>query len=593
MWTASRLILSVAIIELTLAYLVIVFLWWPWPLLIAVVAVGRACQLRKSLWSHGTAEWATCRDLIRARMLFVERGLCIGRLVETEPLGWLSCLGAVFDGRLSSRDACIWAMARLRKLKNTSIGEEVRLNKTPHTLIVSPTGLGKTSALVIEQVRESENESLVILDYKGEISTLTAEHLNKKGYRVVDLDPYELITDYPDSFNPLDFFHKDSTHLIDLCRYIAEQLIVRDPHEREKHFSDAAEMWLTAAILATVLFAPSHRRSLQNVREILSDVTKLPQMIDSLERAGGMYARIGRQLRHFQDKELASTLTTVNRHLRFLDSAAMAESTSYSSFDPRKLRHGKMAIFCTIAPKYVHIASPLLRLWIGSLIMAVMDEGLTQTGCVKFILDEAASLGEMRCIDEAIQKGRGYGVNLQLFYQSTAQLKLCFPLGQDENVLANVTQVYFGVNNALAEQLSSRLGEKTIVVGSGGTSSGYSHSRSMGGMQDSVSRSETVNRNWSLLGRRLLKPEEILSMGERIALTFVPGVRPIRTYLERYYEKSSKRRKQSLKKQIYGEAVCFLIVTSFVLFLAAKLEECVRHGRIHHATNRSFLPRNL
>src|SRR5690606_27097951 len=92
-----------------------------------------------------------------------------------------------------------------------------------------------------------------------------------------------------------------------------------------------------------------------------------------------------------------------------------------------------------------------------------------------FILDEAASLGRMECIEDAIDKYRGYGVRLQFYYQSPGQLKKCFPEDEGRTLLSNTTQVYFAVNdNHTAEYVSARVGEGTIVVSSGGTSSGSS-----------------------------------------------------------------------------------------------------------------------
>ena len=39
--------------------------------------------------------------------------------------------------------------------------------------------------------------------------------------------------------------------------------------------------------------------------------------------------------------------------------------------------------------------------------------------------------------------------------------------------------------------------------------------------------------------RRLLKPEELMALHPRTAITFAPGVPPIRTWLLRYYEEKS------------------------------------------------------
>ena len=86
------------------------------------------------------------------------------------------------------------------------------------------------------------------------------------------------------------------------------------------------------------------------------------------------------------------------------------------------------------------------------------------------ILDEAALLGHMDAIDNAVGIGRGYGVRLTLIYQSLGQLRTSFPDGQEQTLLSNTSQVYFAVNDqATADQVSARLGEQTIVLASGGT----------------------------------------------------------------------------------------------------------------------------
>ena len=90
-----------------------------------------------------------------------------------------------------------------------------------------------------------------------------------------------------------------------------------------------------------------------------------------------------------------------------------------------------------------------------------------------------------------------------------------------------MSQVFFGVNDLpTAEYVSNRLGESTIVVSSGGTSTGTSHQMSSKG-DGSTTRSTNASDNWAQLGRKLLKPEEVLALDKRTAITFTPGVPPI------------------------------------------------------------------
>jgi len=161
---------------------------------------------------------------------------------------------------------------------------------------------------------------------------------------------------------------------------------------------------------------------------------------------------------------------------------------------------------------------------------------------VQFILDEAALLGQMAAIDDALGIGRSYGVRLNLYYQSVGQLKHCFPDGGEQTVFSNTTQIFFGVNdNATADYVSTRLGEETIVVDSGGTGHSRSHQTSWG-QQDSHSAGDnwSSNQNWSQQARKLLKPEEVMALPPRLAITFTPGVRPVMTQLLRHYEEKPK-----------------------------------------------------
>ena len=111
-------------------------------------------------------------------------------------------------------------------------------------------------------------------------------------------------------------------------------------------------------------------------------------------------------------------MTTTSRFLRFLDTLAVADSTKTSSFDPADLRKGKMTVYLILPPEHMRAQSPLLRMWIGSLLRAVVRGGLAGMNKVHFVLDEAASLGHMDALDDAVDKYRGYGVRLQFYFQS-------------------------------------------------------------------------------------------------------------------------------------------------------------------------------
>jgi type IV secretion system protein VirD4 len=191
---------------------------------------------------------------------------------------------------------------------------------------------------------------------------------------------------------------------------------------------------------------------------------------------------------------------------------------------------------------------------------------------IHFLCDEASSLGRMEQISDVLAIGRGYGIRMQLYYQDLGQIKKCWPDGADQTLLANTTQVFFGVNDpTTAEYVSNRLGEQTILLASGGTSTGASTQSSPQGQgQGSSSHSTNSSQNWSQVGRKLLKPEEVTALSPRTAVIFAPGVPPIASTLIRHYERSFKMpRRKGLFMATVESACLFITVAALAAMVTA------------------------
>jgi type IV secretion system protein VirD4 len=569
-----RLIALTAIILMAVA-LALLAMRYPWPVIIGIIitAIVAAKKGYIRLTAFGTARWADADDLRQAGMLDAKSGLILGRITDTRPRVW-SALKALFNPRVASDVAVEQFLALFRKHPPQAL---VRLHKAVHSAIFAPVGAGKSTGVVIPFLQTCP-ESCVVVDFKGELASITAAHRREKfGHKVVMLDPFRVVTQTPDSFNPLDCIDKTNPLAIDDCRALAEALVVRTGQEKEPHWLDSAETWIGSMLAVVAQYGEPGDRSLQTVRSLLSNPAKMEAVIklmcSSTDVWGGMLARMGHQLTHYKDKELGSTLTTTNRFLRFLDTLAIAESTKSSSFNPAELCKGKMTVYLVLPPEFIRSQSPLLRMWIGSMLRAVVRGGLQEQNKVHFVLDEAKSLGHLESLDDAVDKYRGYGVRLIYIWQSMGQLKVCFPEGQDQTFLSNVSQVFFGIQDQqTAEYVSNRLGEETIVVDSGGTSTGMSRQESSGAAPGSTTYSRNENANWSQQARKLLKPEEVAALPQNVAITFTPGLPPICTRLIKYYEEPALGELpgffQRAWKKIRTTAECVTLLLTAILVTA-------------------------
>jgi type IV secretion system protein VirD4 len=538
MYKLSRLFLVLSIVLFVVVCTIIMkgLVFW--------VVLGILClQLKKGkvLWSHGTARYASV-DEIRSD----KHGFPIGRMrVKRSVL-------SLFNPRLSAKEA----------VRGLSGYEATIRLPICHALVCAPSGAGKGTGLIIPHVLTCP-DSMVVIEFKGETSAATRKARKKLG-EVIEMAPFDGGTG---CLNPLDFIDRNSPTAIEDCLDLAKSLVVRTGQEHDPHFCDAAEMFISTITMYVVYFAPPEDRSLQTVAGILANQEELAAAISHMQLSDawdGMLARKACGLTRFLDRERASVDTTVARMMSFLDSPAIAAVTSKSTFDPADLTTSKdkMTLFLNIPLERQKAQAPFIRMVLNTIFRRIVSCGL-QNNPIHVIVDDAASLGHMEALDDALDKYRAYGIRLTLVYQSLGQLKTCWPNGNDATVMGNTTNVFFGISdNATADYISTRMGEHTILVNSGGRNTSYSRSESFSGSNNSVSRSVSSSDNWQAQGRRLMKSEEIMALDQRECITLAPGLCPIRSRLVRYYQKGFRegflsRSWMALKT----------LVVSFVIFI--------------------------
>jgi type IV secretion system protein VirD4 len=465
----------------------------------------------------------------------MSNGLILGH--TTGKASKLGGIMSLFDRSIPDKTACerfLQAFQRKPTAKHL-----VRLTNAVHTAVFAPTGVGKGVSCVIPFLLTCR-ESCFVLDVKdGELARITAEVRRRMGRKVYIIDPYHCVTNTPATLNPVQFIDNKSPYALDDCRQIAAEIVERKEEKGDGvHFLDNAEAGIAAVTATVAEYGEGDQKSLQAVCDIVSNPQRWEKAIELMTQSPaqeGMLARMGGNVMHWKDRELASTMSTIARFLRFLSTPAIAASTRSSSFDPREILDGNTDVYCVLPSDRVATLSSLLRVWTGTFLRtALRAKGKNR---IHFVCDEAgSSLGKMDQLSTALTVGRSAMIRLQLYFQDLGQLKKCWPDGADQTLLANTTQVFFGVNDQqTAEYVSNRLGEETIVVADWGESQSWSDQPGgQGGRSTSYSRSRNLNHKQ--VGRKLLKPEEVAGLDPRVAITFTPGVPPIWTWLTRYYE---------------------------------------------------------
>jgi type IV secretion system protein VirD4 len=514
--------------------------FFPWPLFLAAALVAVHLRYRKPevTDSYGSARWAAAGDLMEAGLMGRSSGLPLGYADAISKPDVNHALRQLFVARSHHSEAATRLFLASIGTRGMFAGMPIRLPDRMSSVVFGAPGSGKSTALFMPALMSCP-EGAFVLDWKGEIARAVSRFRERRfGHRSYFIDPYGLLAGSTDTSNPLEDLGPE---LPDDLRDLANAIVYRSGKEPDSYWLDQAELILFAGMAYALTHGDPKQRHLLEVQEIIADAEARTAAIEAMKQSdawGGVLRRLGHQIGQLKDREGASVISSALRQLNFLHSPPVAECLRHSSFDMGDLIRGKADVYLVIPPEHIQSQASYLRLMLASVIRRVFREGASNHRCVRIFADEAASLGRMTCIDQALQIGRGFGLNLNFAYQSMGQLLTCYPEGQHQTFLGCLgCQVFLGAPNdyQTGEYLSNLLGESTIQISSQQRSDSQSWSDNSQGPQGQ--RSTSHSTTWSEHGRKLLQPAETFGLGPQQAIIFLPGrCPPIRTTMLRYFE---------------------------------------------------------
>jgi type IV secretion system protein VirD4 len=528
-----------------------------YPVVALIAAIGLAVRRMRRGWqpsdAYGTARFAGWGDLMRGRLLS-DSGVILGRLGLTAPPPRLQAVRSLLSPSKPPEQACRQFVAAFGGSRQARDGF-IRTNDFVHLATFSPAGGGKSVSTLVPNLL-SYAGNCVVVDPKGELYKLTAKHRRKKfGHRIVRLDAAGLCGPGSDKLNPYDWIDPQAKDFIDRCRDLANMLVVRTGKEQDPHWNDSAEN-IIAAFTAYVCACEGNPafRNLRGMRALLASRDNYTSALENMRTItgfGGVLEQLGQSLTWHVDKELGSVMSSAQRHTNIFDSPLVADCTGGSSFDPAELRTGRMTVYLVTPADKLAVWAGLQRLWLGTLIRIITRGVPTEKNPVLFMVDEAAHIGHMQALEDAVTLMRGMGIRLWLFFQSIDQLNKCFG-ERASTVLDNIaTQQYFGINSyETAEAISKRIGEQTIAVTTAGDNSGTSFTSSGGAGGKSPPQhgsNSGTSSTVSETSRRLLKEEEILTLGDNVALVFHKNYPVILAERIKYYSDKAFRKRPILR----------------------------------------------
>ncbi|MBU2531680.1 MAG: type IV secretory system conjugative DNA transfer family protein [Alphaproteobacteria bacterium] len=345
---------------------------------------------------------------------------------------------------------------------DTGFIDPILFDDEGHLITIAPTGAGKGVGCIVPALLRHDGP-VIVIDPKGENYAITARHRRELGQKVFVLDPMG-ITDAGEAerarLNPLDAIDPEHPLSVDEMSSMVSGFVDRYTAARDLFWVERAKHLVLALLAHVVSDLPPERRTLKEVRDLVdASVSDPGTLSERLKRsrhplAGSAVSMLGLNAR----ETLGGIQSFAQEMLAFVRGPLVEQATSASSFELEAITLGEpISIYIVLPPHMLGSHGRLLRMWISALMSAIIRRRAKPDRPTLFLLDEAAQLGELRQLQQAITLLRGYGLKTWSFWQDVSQIKRNYPA--DWPTMINNCRVVqcFGANNMNAARDMSDL----------------------------------------------------------------------------------------------------------------------------------------
>lgn len=327
---------------------------------------------------------------------------------------------------------------------------------------IAPPGSGKTQCNVFPNLLTWRGPA-VVLDISGDLYEKTSKWRSEHVGPVYKFSPLEPQGSH--HYNPLTFVRSEADYIWEDARLLADMMIVPSGGA-DQFWENEARTVLTAAIAHVCYANTPPNRPMHAVLDIMHGGRAWDEMIMGLRMAVDVRVMVqhGQSLSTMNEKTLSSVMQTARSSLGAWGGERVARVTDRSDWSPLDLRDGSNpTIYIYMRPNEVDAYLSLIRVFIGQHIRMLTGGAVPPADAKKilFMLDELPRLKNMPPIDEALNIGRKYKLQLWLFAQSLGQLEEAYKNGKGMIGSCGV-RIYMnpGLQDGMAESLSEQIGYK-------------------------------------------------------------------------------------------------------------------------------------
>lgn len=346
-----------------------------------------------------------------------------------------------------------------------------------HSLILGSTGSGKTQMLVQPMVKilAKHDESMIIMDPKGEIYENNATELRERGYNIILLnfrDPQR-----GNCWNPLTLPYslyksgnqdKATELLDDLARNILydEQNKSNDPF-----WENTGADYFSGVSLALFDDAKEEEINLNSINlvttvgeEKIGGTRYINEYFSDKDPASPAYINASSTLMA-PNETRGSIISVFKQKIKLFSSREnLSEMLSHSDFDMNDIGRKKTAVFIVVQDEkktYHSLVTIFLKQCYETLIRVAQESGGQLPYRTNFILDEFANMPPLKDVTTMVTAARSRKIRFSFIIQNFAQLNEVYGKENAETIKGNCGNIVYLISSELAalEEISKMCGE--------------------------------------------------------------------------------------------------------------------------------------
>jgi type IV secretion system protein VirD4 len=376
-----------------------------------------------------------------------------------------------------------------------------------HTLIVGPTGAGKSRSFFLPNCHDAGNSSFVATDPKSELWEETAYN-NIKPIRFAPTDP--------DNSAPFNFvaYCKD----IDYAESIAGAIVNAAAVTGDSKFWAEAEEGLVTGLLLHI--AHSEMPTAAHLHNLVT--SGVEAVSKALEESEIKATRaLSMSFVEAPDPNKKSIIQGLSGKLSWMNNPKVRRFTSSdtNAFNFGQLREKPYQVYWCLEQDDVVKLQTLSTIFFSCIITQLLKQKKGKVP-VNLFFDEFANIGKIKNFENHITLLRGQGIAVNAGLQDISQLETTYSHAPATTILNNFNNklLLAGMQGKTVEIFAGQLGNYTHV------SNTESFSESGGFFNKKVTKSTGVDKH----ARPLMTPDELRRLGDEEIILISTNLRPVR-----------------------------------------------------------------